>query len=96
MKVKAKGFWIPIQKIFDETTKTNEVQWKMTNYTPEHSAGDLVGIVIDFLVEYGIQIVSFAEKVKVFLASQNFNCSCNPFRVGNSIQFSLVEAFEML
>lgn len=32
----------------------------MTDYTPTHDSGDLAGIVIDFLVEYGIQILAFA------------------------------------
>lgn len=32
----------------------------MTNYTPAHSSGDLPSVVIDFLVEYGIQILAFA------------------------------------
>lgn len=32
----------------------------MTNYTPSHSSSDVPSIVIDFLVEYGIQIVAFA------------------------------------
>lgn len=32
----------------------------MTNYTPVHSSSDVPSIVIDFLVEYGIQIVAFA------------------------------------
>lgn len=31
-----------------------------TNYTPVHSAGDIPTIVIDFLVEYGVQILAFA------------------------------------
>jgi hypothetical protein len=32
----------------------------MTAYTPTHDSGDLASIVIDFLVEYGIQILAFA------------------------------------
>lgn len=35
----------------------------MTNYTPEHSASDLSGIVIDFLVEYGIAILGFVSLI---------------------------------
>ena len=32
----------------------------MTAYTPEHTSSDLAGVVIDFIVEYGIQILAFA------------------------------------
>ena len=32
----------------------------MTNYTATHSASDMPGVVIDFLVEYGIQLLAFA------------------------------------
>jgi hypothetical protein len=32
----------------------------MTNYTATHSSSDLAGIVIDFLVEYGVQLLAFA------------------------------------
>jgi len=32
----------------------------MTNYTATHDAGDLSGVVIDFIVEYGVQILAFA------------------------------------
>jgi len=32
----------------------------MTEYTPNHSANDIPGIVIDFLVEYGVQLLAFA------------------------------------
>lgn len=31
-----------------------------TNYTPAHTSGDLSGVVIDFIVEYGVQILAFA------------------------------------
>jgi len=31
-----------------------------TNYTPTHSASDLPAVVIDFIVEYGVQILAFA------------------------------------
>lgn len=31
-----------------------------TNYTPVHSAGDVPSVVIDFLVEYGVQVLAFA------------------------------------
>jgi len=32
----------------------------MTAYVPNHSASDIPGIVIDFLVEYGVQLLAFA------------------------------------
>ena len=32
----------------------------MTEYTPVHSSSDLPSVVIDFLVEYGVQILAFA------------------------------------
>jgi len=32
----------------------------MTEYTPTHSSSDLAGIVIDFIVEYGVQLLAFA------------------------------------
>lgn len=32
----------------------------MTNYTPAYSSGDIASVVIDFLVEYGVQILAFA------------------------------------
>lgn len=32
----------------------------MTAYTPNHSASDIPSIVIDFLVEYGVQLLAFA------------------------------------
>lgn len=32
----------------------------MTSYTPAHTSNDLASIVIDFIVEYGIQLVAFA------------------------------------
>jgi len=32
----------------------------MTSYTPTHSSGDLSSVVIDFIVEYGVQILAFA------------------------------------
>ena len=32
----------------------------MTAYTPTHSSSDLASIVIDFLVEYGVQLLAFA------------------------------------
>ena len=31
-----------------------------TNYTPTHSSSDLPSVVIDFLVEYGVQLLAFA------------------------------------
>ena len=31
-----------------------------TNYTPSHTASDLPAVVIDFIVEYGVQILAFA------------------------------------
>ena len=35
----------------------------MANYTPVHSATDISGIVIDFLVEYGIAIIGFVTLI---------------------------------
>ena len=32
----------------------------MTEYTPAHTSGDLSSVVIDFIVEYGVQILAFA------------------------------------
>lgn len=32
----------------------------MTAYTPTHDSNDLASIVIDFLVEYGVQLLAFA------------------------------------
>lgn len=32
----------------------------MTAYTPAHTSSDLAGVVIDFIVEYGVQILAFA------------------------------------
>jgi len=32
----------------------------MTNYTPTYSASDISAVVIDFIVEYGVQILAFA------------------------------------
>jgi len=32
----------------------------MTAYTPVHTSSDLAGVVIDFIVEYGVQILAFA------------------------------------
>lgn len=32
----------------------------LTEYTPTHSSADLVGIVIDFIVEFGVQLLAFA------------------------------------
>lgn len=32
----------------------------MTAYVPNHTASSIPGVVIDFLVEYGIQILAFA------------------------------------
>lgn len=32
----------------------------LTEYTPTHSSSDLAGIVIDFIVEFGVQILAFA------------------------------------
>jgi hypothetical protein len=31
-----------------------------TNYTPTHSSNDIASVVIDFIVEYGVQILAFA------------------------------------
>jgi len=32
----------------------------MTEYVPTHDSGDLSSVVIDFIVEYGVQILAFA------------------------------------
>jgi len=32
----------------------------MTEYVPTHDSGDLSAVVIDFIVEYGVQILAFA------------------------------------
>lgn len=32
----------------------------MTNYTATHTANDIPSVVIDFLVEYGVQLLAFA------------------------------------
>lgn len=32
----------------------------MTEYTPTHTSSDLASVVIDFIVEYGVQILAFA------------------------------------
>jgi len=32
----------------------------MVNYTPVYTSGDIASVVIDFLVEYGVQILAFA------------------------------------
>ena len=32
----------------------------VTNYTPTHEASDIPSVVIDFLVEYGVQLLAFA------------------------------------
>jgi len=32
----------------------------MTSYTPTHTSGDLSSVVIDFIVEYGVQVLAFA------------------------------------
>lgn len=32
----------------------------MTAYTPTHSSSDLASVVIDFIVEYGVQLLAFA------------------------------------
>ncbi len=32
----------------------------MTSYTPAHSSGDLSAVVIDFIVEYSVQLLAFA------------------------------------
>jgi hypothetical protein len=31
----------------------------MTEYTPTHTSNDLASVVIDFIVEFGIQIIAF-------------------------------------
>jgi hypothetical protein len=31
----------------------------MTNYTPAHGSADIPNVVIDFLVEFGVQIIAF-------------------------------------
>jgi len=45
-----------------------------TNYTPAHSSSDLASIVIDFLVEYGVQLLAFAgliALVTLFIWARN-------------------------
>lgn len=32
----------------------------MTAYTPTHDTSDVSAVVIDFIVEYGVQILAFA------------------------------------
>lgn len=32
----------------------------VTAYVPNHTSSDIPSVVIDFLVEYGVQIVAFA------------------------------------
>ena len=32
----------------------------MTDYTPTHTSSDLASVVIDFIVEYGVQLLAFA------------------------------------
>lgn len=32
----------------------------MTAYTPTHTSNDIANVVIDFIVEYGVQILAFA------------------------------------
>ena len=39
----------------------------MTTYTPAHSASDMAGIVIDFIVEFGIVIVGFVSIIVIIL-----------------------------
>jgi hypothetical protein len=31
----------------------------MTAYTPVHTSNDLASVVIDFIVEFGVQIIAF-------------------------------------
>ncbi len=39
----------------------------MTNYTPEHSSGDLGSVTIDFIVEMAVVAVSFVTLIVLVL-----------------------------
>lgn len=39
----------------------------MTAYTPTHDSSDLASIVIDFIVEYGIQLLAFAGLIALIM-----------------------------
>ena len=46
----------------------------MTAYTPTHDSNDLASIVIDFIVEYGVQLLAFAgliALVTLFIWARN-------------------------
>lgn len=36
-------------------------------YTPTHSSSDIPAVVIDFLVEFGVQILAFAGLIALIL-----------------------------
>lgn len=44
----------------------------MTSYTPAHTTADLSGIVIDFIVEYGIQLIAFAGLIALITLATYF------------------------
>lgn len=44
----------------------------MTAYTPTHTSGDLSSVVIDFIVEYGVQILAFAGLIALNFVSGIF------------------------
>jgi hypothetical protein len=39
----------------------------MTNYTPTHDSSDIPSVVIDFLVEYGVQLLAFAGLIALIM-----------------------------
>lgn len=46
----------------------------MTAYTPAHTSNDIASVVIDFLVEYGVQVLAFAgliALVTLFIWARN-------------------------
>lgn len=46
----------------------------MTSYTPAHTSSDLASVVIDFIVEYGVQLLAFAgliALVTLFIMARN-------------------------
>ena len=39
----------------------------MTNYTPTYTSGNLASVVIDFIVEFGVQILAFAGLIALIV-----------------------------
>lgn len=39
----------------------------MTNYTPSYTSGNLAEVVVDFVVEFGVQILAFAGLIALIL-----------------------------